>query len=58
MWAMIGTCIAMAIWTSGLLYMTTRSEERRVAHLLSRESVDEGTSSSKEHDAGRIPSTV
>jgi hypothetical protein len=26
---MIGTCIAMAIWTSGLLYMTARTEKRR-----------------------------
>ncbi|TVY85406.1 Pantothenate transporter liz1 [Lachnellula suecica] len=30
MWAMIGTCIAMVIWTSGLLYMTSRAEKRRV----------------------------
>jgi hypothetical protein len=27
---MIGTCIAMAIWTSGLLYFTRREEQRRV----------------------------
>jgi MFS transporter, ACS family, pantothenate transporter len=27
---MIGTCIALAIWTSGLLYMTTRAEKRKV----------------------------
>lgn len=30
MWAMIGTCIAMVVWTSGLLYMTNRAEKRRV----------------------------
>jgi hypothetical protein len=30
MWAMIGTCIAMAIWTSGLLWFTKREEDRRV----------------------------
>ena len=27
---MIGTCIALGIWTSGLLYMTTKAEKRRV----------------------------
>lgn len=30
MYAMIGTCIALAIWTGGLLYMTMRSEKKRV----------------------------
>ena len=30
MWAMIGTSIALAIWTSGLLYLTMRSEKKRV----------------------------
>ncbi|RDL37146.1 uncharacterized protein BP5553_04579 [Venustampulla echinocandica] len=29
MWAMIGTCLAMAIWTSGLLFMTMRAEKAR-----------------------------
>ncbi len=27
---MIGTCIVLAIWTSGLLYLTDRSEKRRL----------------------------
>lgn len=27
---MIGTCIALVIWTTGLLYMTTRAEKTRV----------------------------
>jgi MFS transporter, ACS family, pantothenate transporter len=31
MYAMIGTCIAMAIWTSGLLYMTLKTEKNRLA---------------------------
>ena len=30
MWAMIGTCIALVIWTTGLLYMTVRTEKKRV----------------------------
>lgn len=30
MWAMIGTSIALVIWTSGLLYMTTTAENKRV----------------------------
>ncbi len=28
MWAMIGMCIAMAIWTSGLLYVSVRAEKK------------------------------
>jgi MFS transporter, ACS family, pantothenate transporter len=31
MWAMIGTSIALVIWTSGLLYMATKTEKKRVA---------------------------
>lgn len=27
---MIATCIALVIWTVGLLYMTNRADERRV----------------------------
>ncbi|KUJ12367.1 MFS general substrate transporter [Mollisia scopiformis] len=30
MYAMIGTSIALAIWTSGLLYLTTRAEKKRL----------------------------
>jgi hypothetical protein len=30
MWAMIGCCIALAVWASGLLYFTAREEKRRV----------------------------
>lgn len=30
MWAMIATCIALVIWTVGLLIMTRRAEKRRV----------------------------
>ncbi|KAL5318829.1 hypothetical protein ACEPPN_013896 [Leptodophora sp. 'Broadleaf-Isolate-01'] len=30
MWAMIGTSIALAIWTTGLLYMTARTEKKRL----------------------------
>ncbi|CAL3969475.1 unnamed protein product [Diplocarpon coronariae] len=29
MWAMIATSIALAIWTTGLLYMTVRADKRR-----------------------------
>lgn len=31
MWAMIGTCIALGVWTTGLLWMTVRVEKRRLA---------------------------
>lgn len=27
---MIGTCIALGLWTTGLLWMTVRAEKRRV----------------------------
>ena len=37
MWAMIGTSLALAIWTTGLLYLTSRAEKRRTV-----ESRDEG----------------
>jgi ACS family pantothenate transporter-like MFS transporter len=30
MWAMIATCIALAIWTSGLLYLTNKAEKKRI----------------------------
>lgn len=30
MWAMIGTCIALGLWTTGLLWMTVRFEKRRL----------------------------
>jgi MFS transporter, ACS family, pantothenate transporter len=30
MWAMIGTSITLMIWTSGLLYMTTKAEKQRI----------------------------
>jgi ACS family pantothenate transporter-like MFS transporter len=29
MWAMIGTSVALVIWTSGLLYMVTKTEKKR-----------------------------
>ena len=29
MWAMIATCIALVIWTSGLLFMTVKAENKR-----------------------------
>jgi ACS family pantothenate transporter-like MFS transporter len=29
MWAMIGTSIALVIWTSGLLYMANNAEKKR-----------------------------
>lgn len=29
MWAMIGTSIALGIWTAGLTYMSVRTERRR-----------------------------
>ena len=35
---MIGTCIALGLWTSGLLYMTVRAEKRRL--ILSGETPD------------------
>jgi MFS transporter, ACS family, pantothenate transporter len=44
MWAMIGTCIAMAIWTSGLLYMTSKTEKRRLAEIASQEAAYEKSS--------------
>jgi MFS transporter, ACS family, pantothenate transporter len=28
---MIATCIALGIWTSGLLYMTNKAEKKRIA---------------------------
>ncbi|KAF2494001.1 pantothenate transporter [Lophium mytilinum] len=30
MWAMIATSIALAVWTTGMLYMTVREEKKRV----------------------------
>jgi ACS family pantothenate transporter-like MFS transporter len=30
MWAMIGTCIALGIWTTGLLWVSVRAEKRRL----------------------------
>ena len=29
MWAMIGTCSALGLWTTGLLWMTVRAEKRK-----------------------------
>jgi MFS transporter, ACS family, pantothenate transporter len=29
MWAMIGTSIALVIWTSGLIYMAMKAEKKR-----------------------------
>lgn len=29
MWAMIGTCIALGIWTTGVLWFSIRAERRR-----------------------------
>jgi ACS family pantothenate transporter-like MFS transporter len=31
MWAMIGCCIAMVIWTAGVTFMCVRTEERRIS---------------------------
>lgn len=36
---MIGTCIALGLWTSGLLYMTDRAEKSRAVEIRS-ESVE------------------
>jgi len=33
MWAMIGTSIALVIWTSGLLHLTTKAEKKRVTEV-------------------------
>jgi len=30
MWAMIGTSISLGIWTTGLLWVSTRAEKRRL----------------------------
>ncbi|KAF4635795.1 hypothetical protein G7Y89_g2299 [Cudoniella acicularis] len=30
MWAMVGTCVALAVWTTGLLYLTSRAEKKRL----------------------------
>ena len=43
---MIGTCIALAIWTGGLLYMTTRAEKRRVV-----EARSDGVAEDKDFEA-------
>lgn len=40
MWAMIGCSIAMALWTTGLLYMTARAERKKEAESVRRNSVD------------------
>lgn len=37
---MIGCSIALALWTTGLLYMTARSERRREAEAVQRNSED------------------
>ena len=34
---MIGSCIALAIWASGLLYFTTREEKRKGLEMRSEE---------------------
>ncbi|KAG0647463.1 Pantothenate transporter liz1 [Hyphodiscus hymeniophilus] len=31
MWAMIATCIALGLWTTGLLWMTVKAEKKRLA---------------------------
>jgi hypothetical protein len=41
MWAMIGTCIALGIWTSGLLWVSVRAEKNRPRRELSEENVVE-----------------
>ncbi len=43
---MIGTCIALAIWTSGLLYLTNRNEKRRLLEAQSDVAVE------KNYEAG------
>jgi len=39
MWAMIACSIALAIWTTGVTYMTHRDEKKRVAE--NEETLDE-----------------
>jgi hypothetical protein len=46
MWAMIGTCIAMVFWTSGLLYITNRAEKRSIV-----EAREDGMEAEKKFEA-------
>lgn len=38
---MIGTCIVMAIWTTGLLYLTSRAEKKRLLEGTGQTAADE-----------------
>ncbi|KAK2627130.1 hypothetical protein QTJ16_003096 [Diplocarpon rosae] len=49
MWAMIATSIALAIWTTGLLYMTIRADKRRAVE---EEREPDTTNKSYEAEAG------
>lgn len=45
---MIGTSIALVIWTTGLLYLTSKSEKKRLLEAQS------GDGEEKNHEAGMI----
>lgn len=49
---MIGTCIAMAIWTSGLLYMTRKSNSKRLVETPILEGVQGESPSTKNCEGG------
>lgn len=43
MWAMIGTSIALSIWTTGLMWMSAREEKRRLIIVEERATAKEET---------------
>ena len=42
MWAMIGTSIALGVWTAGLLWFTVRAEKQRVVEAAGSDGVMDG----------------
>jgi ACS family pantothenate transporter-like MFS transporter len=48
---MVATSIALAIWTTGLLYLTSRSEKRRLLEACSNDAVEKN---SKDEMAGDV----
>lgn len=45
---MIGTSISLGIWTSGLMWMTTREEKKRLLM------ISEDTANAKEENIGQV----
>jgi MFS transporter, ACS family, pantothenate transporter len=48
---MIGTSLALVIWTSGLLYMTTKAEKKRVTDVQVGESDEKNFEADPSGDA-------